>query len=186
MVDDGVLDASPGDRARAAADALGDRELTAWCGDLIVGRVAWGDPAGPDIGWVGGRAARSWGSPERLDDKTDYWARVWAARTLLYVWDDACTADVIAGLCDPAWRVREMCAKVCARWEVGAAADACAALVDDEVPRVRAAAVRVLGVAGEGEHVDPVRVASEDPEGSVRRAAGRALGSLERRLDRPL
>ncbi|HEX5969098.1 MAG TPA: hypothetical protein VFY88_11515, partial [Intrasporangium sp.] len=58
--------------ARAAADALGDRELTAWCGDLIAGRVAWGDPAGPDVAWVGGRAARGWGSPGRLDDTTDY------------------------------------------------------------------------------------------------------------------
>ena len=186
VVDDDVLDASPGDRARAAADALGDRELTAWCADLIAGRAAWGDPAGPDTGWVGGRAAQRWGSPERLDDTTDYWARVWAARTLLYVWDDACTAAVVAGLEDPAWRVREMCAKVSARWEVGAAADACAALIDDEVPRVRAAAVRVLGVAGEGEHVGQVRAALEDPDGSVRVAAERALRALERRLDRPL
>ena len=177
VVDDEVLDASPGDRARAAADALGDDELTAWCTDLIAGRVAWGDPATPDIGW---------GSPERLDDSTGYWARVWAARTLLYVWDDACTADVVAGLGDPAWRVKEMCAKVCARWEVGAAADTCAALVEDDVPRVRAAAVRVLGVAGEAEHVDPVRAALVDPEESVRTAGERALRMLERRLDRPL
>lgn len=186
VVDDEVLDASPGDRARAAADALGDRELTAWCGDLVARRVAWGDPAGPDVGWVGGRAARGWGSPGRLDDTTDYWARVWAARTLLYVWDDACSADLVAGLGDPAWRVREMCAKVCARWEVARAADACAGLVEDAVPRVRAAAVRVLGVAGEGEHVEPVRAALEDPDGSVQRAAERALRTLERRLDRPL
>ncbi len=181
-----MLDASPGDRARAAADALGDRELTAWCADLIAGRVAWGDPAGPDIGWVGGRPARRWGSPERLDDTTDYWARVWAARTLLYVWDDACTADVVAGLGDPAWRVREMCAKVCARWEVGPAADACARLVADEVPRVRAAAVRVLGVTGEAEHADAIRSAFDDADPSVRVAAERALRTLRGRLDRPL
>ena len=183
---DTVLDASPGDRARSAADALGDAELTAWCRDLIAGRVAWGDPAGPDIGWVGGRAARGWGSPERLDDTTDYWARVWAARTLLYVWDDACTAEIVAGLSDPAWRVREMCAKVGARWEVGPVADACAVLVDDEIPRVRAAAIRVLGVTGEAEHADAVRRALDDADASVSAAAERALRTLQRRLDRPL
>ena len=181
-----MLDASPGDRARAAADALGDRELMACCGDLLSGRRRWGDPDGPDIGWVGGRAALGWGSPERLDETTDHWARVWAARTLLYVWDDRCSADVVAGLGDRAWRVREMCAKVSARWEVAPAADACAVLVDDDLPRVRAAAVRVLGVTGEAEHADAVRIAMDDPDASVRVAAERALRTLERRLDRPL
>ena len=106
--------------------------------------------------------------------------------SLLHVWSEACTADVVAGLEDPAWRVREMCAKVAARWEVAGAADVALVLVDDAVPRVRAAAVRVLGVAGEGEHVVGVRRALDDPEPAVREAAGRALRRLEDRLDRPL
>jgi hypothetical protein len=183
-VDDDVLRASPGDRARAAADALGDEVLTRWCGDLLGRHAVWGDPALPDIGWVGGRAVDGWGSPERLVGETAYWARVWAARTLLYVWSDQCEPDLVAGLSDPAWRVREMCAKVAARWEVGAAAEACLPLLDDEFPRVRAAAVRVLGATGEAEHVDAVRTAVDDPEPSVRSAAERALHLLERRLDR--
>ena len=124
MTVDEVLDASPADRARAAADALGDAVLVAWCADLLGGRCAWGEAGSADLGWVGGRAARTWGAPDRLVGERDYWARVWAARTLLYVWDDGATADVVAGLGDPAWRVREMCAKVAARWDVGAAGDA--------------------------------------------------------------
>ena len=181
-----VLAASPGDRARAAADALGDRAFTRWCGDLLAGWAEWGDPDLPDIGWLGGRPVLGWGSPERLVGETGYWARVWAARALLYVWDDACEADVMSGLGDPAWRVREMCAKVAARWEVGAAAEVCAELLGDQTTRVRMAAIRVLAVVGEGEHADPVRRALNDSEQSVRSAAERALRQLETRLDRSL
>jgi HEAT repeat protein len=185
MVDDAVLRASPRDRASAAAEALGDRALTRWCADLLAGRAAWGDPDLPDIGWVGGRVVDGWGSPERLGEDTVYWSRVWAARTLLHVWDDLCGADVVAGLDDPAWRVREMCAKVAARWEVGAAGNACATLVlRDDTTRVRAAAARVLGAVGEAEHAPALHSALDDPEPSVRRAAERALARVRVRLDR--
>ena len=126
------------------------------------------------------------GRPDHLTDETDYWFQVWAARTLLYVWSDACAVDIVAALENPAWRVREMCAKVAARWEVAAAADACLVLVDDDTPRVRAAAVRVLGVAGEIEHADGIRQALDDPEPAVREMAERALRQLEDRLDRSL
>lgn len=179
-----VLDATPGDRARAAADALGDEAVTRWCADLIAGRARWGDPELPDPAWVAGRAATSWGAPDHLDRSTDYWVRVWAARTLLYVWDEAAGPDVVAAFTDPAWRVREMCAKVCVRWEVAAAADPALELVDDEVPRVRAVALRVLGALGEAEHVEQVLAACDDPDPAVREAAGRALRLIERRLDR--
>jgi HEAT repeat protein len=185
MTPDEVLDATPADRALAAADALGDDVLTDWCADLLTGRRAWGESGSPDLGWVGGRASRTWGAPGRLAGERDYWARTWAARTLLYVWDDAAAPAVVAGLTDPAWRVREMCAKVAARWEVGQAADACRALAtDDDVPRVRAAALRALGVVGEGEDASVVHDALDDPEASVRTAAGRALDRLRSRLDR--
>lgn len=181
-----VLDGTPADRAVAAADALGDDVLTRWCADLLARRASWGEDDLPDIGWIGGRAARTWGAPERLTDETDYWFQVWSARTLLYVWNDACTPDVVAALQHPAWRVREMCAKVSARWEVAAAADVALVLVEDEVPRVRAASVRLLGVTGEAEHADGVRRALDDPQPAVREAAERALQRLVDRLDRPL
>jgi HEAT repeat protein len=79
-----------------------------------------------------------------------------------------------------------MCAKVAARWEVVAAADACLVLVDDDTPRVRAAAVRVLGVTGEVEHADGIRQALDDSEPAVAEAAERALQRLQDRLDRPV
>lgn len=184
-LDEDVLHATPGDRARAAADAIGDLALTRWCADLLAGRAIWGAEADPDPAWIGGATVAGWGSPEHLTAATDYWVRVWAARTLLYVWDDAVIADVVAGLRHPAWRVREMCAKVCARWQVPEAADTCAELADDETPRVRVAALRVLGAVGEAEHAVPVHEAFDDPEPMVREAAERALRRLDERLDRP-
>ncbi len=186
MVAQDILDATPAERAHAAADALGDARLVGWCGDLICGRTIFGDASDPDPGWLAGRAVASWGAPARLVGETGYWARVWAARTLLYVWDDSVVSDLVVGLGDPAWRVREMCAKVSVRWDVVEAADPCAALVGDETPRVRVAALRVLGLTGEAEHADAVRAALTDPEPAVRDAAERALRHLARRLDRPL
>ena len=38
-----------------------------------------------------------------------YWARVWGARGLLYVWDDGAADAVLDGLRAEAWRVAEMC-----------------------------------------------------------------------------
>jgi HEAT repeat protein len=66
---------------------------------------------------------------------------------------------------------------------VAEAADGAVRLCQHELPRVRATALRVLGAAGDTEHVDPVLVALEDPEPEVRRSAVRALRRLVRRLD---
>ena len=116
-----------------------------------------------------------------------YWSRVWAVRALLYAWHPGAAPAVVSALDDPAWRVREMAAKVCALREVGEAADALAARADeDEVPRVRAAAARALGTVGEGEHADVLRALLSDEDDRVRPAAERALRTLSRRLDRPL
>lgn len=76
--------------------------------------------------------------------KDGYWPRVWAARGLLHAWQDEATAAIITATCDEAWRVREMAAKVIARYEIGDALDAVAALREDPVPRVRDAAQRAV------------------------------------------
>jgi hypothetical protein len=55
-----------------------------------------------------------------LAPRQEYWFRVWAARGLLYVWIPTAEPAVLAGLHDPAWRVREMCAKVARRRALGA------------------------------------------------------------------
>ena len=180
-----VLGASPADRAGAAADALGDRELVRWCADLLTGGAVYGDPAGPDPGWLAGRMVSGWGSPDQLTGSTAYWARVWAARTLLYVWDDEATTAVVGCLTDPHWRVREMGLKVCARWEVAQAVASAVTMLADDRARVRAAAVRLLGVVGEHEHLDVVRELLDDDDGPVSAASERALRTLSERLDRP-
>jgi HEAT repeat protein len=129
---------------------------------------------------LGGPAGRS-----LLEDGTSwkpYWARVWAARGLLYVWDDAAAVAVLDGLSDEHWRVAEMCLKVCARRDLPGG-DGAARLAGHDLPRVRAAAARVLAVAGDTEHLATVRALADDPAEEVRRAAARALDRLAERLD---
>ena len=111
-----------------------------------------------------------------------YWARAWGARGLLYVWDDSCTPVVLDRLRDDAWRVAEMCLKVCARRELACGDDA-VRLASHGLPRVRATAARALGVCGDTEHLAAVLALLADPDEGVRRAAGRARERMERRLD---
>jgi hypothetical protein len=115
-----------------------------------------------------------------------YWSRVWGARGLRYVWDDRAAPAVLGGLADEEWRVAEMSVKVAGLRELGPAGDAAARLAAHDRPRVRLAAVRTLAVVGDTEHVEAVVAARDDPDEAVRRAAVRALGALDRRLDRRL
>lgn len=73
-----------------------------------------------------------------------YWLRVWAARGLLWAWDDTALPSVTAALGDDAWRVREMAAKVVARHRLGDALPIVADLREDPIPRVRVAADRAV------------------------------------------
>lgn len=75
-----------------------------------------------------------------------YWLRVWGARGLLWVWDDAAGPEVVLAIHDPAWRVREMALKVVARHGLGDLVTDVAAARVDPVPRVRQAADRALAV----------------------------------------
>lgn len=71
-----------------------------------------------------------------------YWLRVWAARALLYAWDEIARQAVLDALADEAWRVREMAAKVAARRMLGEALPTVAELRRDPAARVRRAAER--------------------------------------------
>jgi len=73
-----------------------------------------------------------------------YWRRVWAARGLLWAWDDAALPAILTALGDDAWRVREMAAKVVARHRLGEALPIVAELQHDPTTRVRAAASRAV------------------------------------------
>jgi hypothetical protein len=113
----------------------------------------------------------------------DYWVRTWGARGLLHCWADAATDAVVAGLADEHYRPAEMCLKVCAAHDVAGSGPGAAALAGHELPRVRATAVRTLGVVGDTEHVAVVLAALDDPEESVRRHAVRAYERMAKRLD---
>jgi len=115
----------------------------------------------------------------------DYWWRTWGGRGLLYVWSDSAAPVVVHGLGDVDWRPAEMCLKVAARHELAEAAEGALPLTGHALPRVRANAVRLLGVVGDTEHVAVVRAALDDPDPQVRRAAGLALERMVGRLDLP-
>lgn len=116
--------------------------------------LSWGDE--PELmSYLGGRRG-----PRFVEfglGKEAYWLRVWPLRAMLYAWHPSGASIVVAGLADEHWRVREMAGKVAALRELGATAEACAALLGDPVPRVRAVAARVIAVVGEAEHAEPLR-----------------------------
>lgn len=159
-------------------DLLGQDECADVCAALLSG-------AEPEL-FRGELAYLGGGGGLRVPDNTwkAYWARVWGARGLLYVWAPPAAASVVAGLDDPHWRVAEMCLKVSALRELAAAGDPATVLAEHDLPRVRATAVRALGLLGDTEHLGAVRAAEDDEEASVRRAADLALRRLRERLDR--
>lgn len=137
-------DDTPRKRIAAECKRRGTSELVAGCVALLSGRpaddeliLALGGLPGAAVldGYNGGRSG--------------YWARVWAARALLYAWDDDAISAVIAATDDDAWRVREMAVKVIAHQQLGDALEAVAKLRTDPIPRVRDAAERAVRVLAE-------------------------------------
>jgi HEAT repeat protein len=168
----------PRDLLALLASEIGEVEAAVACADLL----AVDDPRDEmeTLLFLGGSAGQS-----VLDGGSwkPHWARVWAARGLLYVWTDDAAQIVVRRLSDEHWRVAEMCVKVAAKREIGEAGPGVAALSVHELPRVRAAVMRALGTIGDTEHVDLVRDAGDDPSSAVRRAAARSMELLAQRLD---
>jgi hypothetical protein len=135
---------SPGERVRILAAQIGEEAVAEWSARLING-AAYDDPACPSLAWLGGghaaRLMRRRGFEVRGQD---YWPRVWGARALLYAWSSAAESAVLHGLHDPAWRVREMCAKIARRRGITEAEPILDRLLDDPVARVRVAAEAAL------------------------------------------
>jgi hypothetical protein len=176
----------PGDRPVAESirelDALvGRSRFVEVCADLLGGadRTAYV----PELRYLTGH---SWDPGDPVFDESvwkDYWVRTWGARGLLHCWDDSATGAVVTGLGDEHYRPAEMCLKVSAKHDVAGAGPGAAALTRHELPRVRANALRTLGVVGDTEHVDVVLAALDDEEESVREHAARAYERMARRLD---
>ena len=122
-----------------------------------------------------------------LDESSwkDYWVRTWGGRGLLHCWSDRATDEVVAGLGDEHYRPAEMCLKVSARHDVAGSGPGAAALTGHPMARVRANAVRTLGVVGDTEHADVVVAVLHDPEEWVREHAARAYERMAERLDLP-
>ncbi|KQQ00921.1 hypothetical protein ASG06_14420 [Rathayibacter sp. Leaf185] len=120
-----------------------------------------------------------------------YWPELWGARALLYVWDDDAAEAVTAGLANTSWRVREMCARVCAERLLGGQKKL-TRLTTDAHPRVRAAGARALsavavagtssGRDGKGEFAASVEqtltAMLRDPDRDVRRAAQQSADAV--------
>jgi hypothetical protein len=165
-------------------DALVGRErFVEVCVDLLEGapRTSYV----PELRYLTGHTWEP-GSPT-LDVEVwrDYWVRTWGARGLLYCWDDRATDAIVAGLGDDHYRPAEMCLKVSAKHDVAGSGPGAAALATHEMPRVRANAVRTLGVVGDTEHAEVVLAVLDDPESWVRVYAARAYRRMAARLDLP-
>ncbi|TCC21339.1 HEAT repeat domain-containing protein [Kribbella sindirgiensis] len=179
---------SPRDVVRVACATYGEDVVVDWCVAFLTGEItgeaAYGAELPKLVAITGSENPGGWKAP--VDPVNYYWIRVWAARVFLYVWRD----DVVDALQqvadDPAWRVREHIARITAQRELGQLVDALLPMLDHELPRVRTAAVRAIGAAGEYEHAAAIRPLADDPDQAVRAAVERALTKLEERLDRPI
>jgi len=178
----------PREVIHAACARYGEDVVIDWCVGFLTGEIPAEDAYGahlPKLVAITGSAnPGGWSTP--VDPVNFYWIRVWAARAFLYIWrDDVVTAlQLVAD--DPAWRVREHVARITAQRELGQLVDALIPLLDHELPRVRAAAVRAVGAAGEFEHAEAIEDLRADPDNAVRVAVERALERLAKRLDRDL
>jgi HEAT repeat protein len=131
----------PRESVRGECQRRGEKAVVASCLDVLTGLniddrllQVLGGPAAEQV--LDGRAGGIDG----------YWPRVWAARGLLYAWDESAAGVIIGSATDEAWRVREMAAKVIAKHRIGDALNAVIALRNDPVPRVRGAAERAIAV----------------------------------------
>ena len=132
---------SPRLRIEAECARRGLRSFVQGCADVILGA----DSDTALILVLGGPHARLILGNGVPDDQA-YWFRVWAARGLLWAWDDIGTAAIRTALGDSAWRVREMAAKVVARNQLGDLLPAVLVLRTDPTDRVRSAARRAVAV----------------------------------------
>lgn len=177
---------TPAERVADACRRWGDAEVVRRCGRLLrSGPGAIHDDLLELVMVLGELTDRDWlagGKPPGHG----YWARVWAARALLYVWNDEASPAVLVALTDEQWRVREMAAKVVLARELAEGVEALVHGCADPVPRVRIAAARALAAVGEAEHASGLRRLLDAEERRVAAAGAAALMTMSRRLDRDL
>lgn len=134
-----MVGTTPRQRVEAECTRQGRAAFVAGCVRLLEGD----DSDVRLIQLLGGNTA-AWALDPARKPEQRYWFRVWAARGLLWAWQDTAQPAVRAALRDEAWRVREMAAKVIARHVVGDLLTDVAPLRDDPTLRVRKAATRAV------------------------------------------
>jgi hypothetical protein len=166
------IDDSPSQRIAAAIARFGEPIVAERAASLLTG----GNEGEEFLLYVGGRHAQGVldGAPPL------YWPEVWGARALTFAWDASAASAVHRGLGDQAWRVREMCARVCFVRRLPET-EALTALLTDEVARVRAAAARALAEIADSRLNEALTSLLQDPEKEVRRAAHDAMVRLANR-----
>jgi HEAT repeat protein len=149
------LYAHPRDRIAEAVDDYGIHAVVDMCLALLEGNTRYELLPLP-LSYLGGARAASVlnRDPAMASRGQESWSRVWGARGLRYVWLPYAEAGVVAALRDPAWRVREMAAKVVAQRELASAGDALVPLLSSATPRVQVAAIRAIGLVGGYEHAE--------------------------------
>lgn len=165
-----------------AVDDYGIHAVVDMCLALLEGNTRY-DLLPLPLAYLGGaRAASALNrDPPARSPWQQSWPRVWGARGLRYVWLPYAEAGVVAALRDPAWRVREMAAKVVGQRELASAADALVPLLSSATPRVQVAAIRAMGLVGGLEHAELLD--DVDPrEATVRIALDGARRRLRLRL----
>ncbi|MEO7123492.1 MAG: HEAT repeat domain-containing protein [Lacisediminihabitans sp.] len=164
-------------RIALAVGRYGEARVTA----MAVGLLQARDEGDEILLYLGGRHAQGVldGAPAL------YWPELWGARALGYVWGegdgaDAATSAILTGLGNQAWRVREMCAKVCASRVIGGPVTLSTLLMDD-VARVRSAAARALAEVGTAEHLELLKPLVKDQDKDVRKVAQHSLDRMRER-----
>lgn len=167
------LDLPTAERIQAAVGHYGEQAVIDDSVALMRGRNAGKD----FLLYVGGRHALGIlnGAPAL------YWPELWGARALLHVWNESASPQVVDGLANRAWRVREMCARVVQLREISAVPQLLM-LCADQVPRVRSAALRALAVQGGREHMEAIGRLLLDPDKEVRRTAQQSRDAMSQRL----
>jgi HEAT repeat protein len=172
----------PRDLIAEAVDDYGIHAVVDMCLALLEGNTRYELLPLP-LSYIGGARAVSAlnrDSPTAVRGQ-QFWPRLWGARGLRYVWLPYAEPGVVAALGDPAWRVREMAAKVVSQRELASAGDALVPLLSSTTPRVQVAAIRAIGLIGRFEHAE--RLDELDArETSVRIALDGARRRLRLRL----
>ncbi|GGD90729.1 hypothetical protein GCM10007269_36660 [Microbacterium murale] len=120
----------------------GEDAVIAGCIALLKGEEGEeGDEVDPELIYALGGPPARWAITGGESGPT-YWLRVWAARGLLYAYDQSASGPIIDALSDEHWRVREMAAKVCGRHRVEDALPQLSDLARDPRVRVQRAAER--------------------------------------------